>query len=193
VQPGCKAGDNFPAEELNGGGGEEEFNEDPEASSNLLRRPLGIGIPTTAGAASIPVTCGTQSGGNPNLFPSVPVNSVRVGTHDGYDRFVIEFAGSQVPGWTAIPKSSANFTKDPSGLPITLEGTAGIKLVVQPVQRGSYTGPIDFDTEFPQLAEACRLGDNEGVFSWGLGLTRQSCKRIFTLSSPTRLVVDVPN
>jgi hypothetical protein len=40
-----------------------------------------------------------------------------------------------------------------------------MKLVVRPVQQGSYTGPIDFDIECPQLAEACRLGDNEGVFS----------------------------
>jgi hypothetical protein len=78
-------------------------------------------------------------------------------------------------------------------MPITLEGKAGIKLVVRPIETGSYTGPIDFDPEFPQLAEAYRLGDFEGVFTWGLGLERQSCKRIFMLSGPTRRVVDVPH
>jgi hypothetical protein len=161
---------------------------------------IGLAIPTTAGAAvSIPVTCGTQSGGNANIFPPVKVADVRVGRHTeegGFDRFVIEFQGTQVPHWDAIPKSSATFYKDPSGIPITLEGTAGIKLVVRPIETGSYQvppRPIDFDPEFPQLAEAYRLGDNEGVFSWGLGLNHQSCKRIFTLTNPTRLVVDVPH
>jgi hypothetical protein len=88
---------------------------------------------------------------------------------------VIEFAGSRLPHWDAIPKSSSKFYKDPSGTPITLEGTAGIKVVVRPIETGSHSGPIDFDPEFAQLAEAYELGDNEGVFTWGLGLERQSC------------------
>jgi hypothetical protein len=158
---------------------------------------IGLAIPTTAGAASIPVTCGTQSGGgDPTQLPQILVAGVRVGLHTeegGFDRFVIEFTGTQIPHWEAIPKSGATFFKDPSGMPITLEGGAGIKLVVRPIKMGSYTGSPDFDPEFPQLAEAFQLGDNEGVFSWGLGLERQSCKRIFMLSGPTRLVVDVPH
>jgi hypothetical protein len=157
----------------------------------------GVPIPTTA-AASIPVTCGTQSGGgDPNQSPiAANSNGVRVGRHTeegGFDRFVIEFNGSRLPHWEAIPKSSSTFYKDPSGIPITLEGTAGIKLVVRPVQSGSYTGTPDFDPGFPQLAEAYKLGDFENVFTWGLGLEHQSCKRIFTLTNPTRLVVDVPH
>jgi hypothetical protein len=157
---------------------------------------IGFATPTTASAASIPVTCGAQvGGGDPNQFPQVPVASVRVGRHTeegGFDRFVIEFTGTQIPHWEAIPKSGSTFYKDASGMPVTLEGTAGIKLTVRPVVSGSYQGPPDFDTEFPQLAEAFELGDNEAVFTWGLGLTKQSCKRIFMLSGPTRLVVDVP-
>jgi hypothetical protein len=161
-----------------------------------LLASIGFATPTTASAASIPVTCGTQvGGGDPNQLPQVPVASVRVGRHTeegGFDRFVIEFNGSQVPHWEAIPKSGSTFYKDASGMPVTLEGTAGIKLTVRPVVSGTYQGPPDFDTEFPQLAEAFELGDNEAVFTWGLGLTKQSCKRIFMLSAPTRLVVDVP-
>ncbi len=160
---------------------------------------IGFATPTTASAASIPVTCGTQvGGGDPNQFPPIPVASVRVGRHTeegGFDRFVIEFSGTQIPHWEAIPKSGTTFYKDPSGMPITLEGHAGIKLTVRPIESGSYQvppHPIDFDPEFPELAEAYRLGDNESVFTWGLGLEKQSCKRIFMLSGPTRLVVDVP-
>jgi hypothetical protein len=119
---------------------------------------------------------------------------VRVGHHSDYDRFVIEFTpgDAPLPGWQAIPKSSATFYKDPSGLRVDLGGMAGIKLVVHPIASGSYNGPADFDTEFPQLAEAALLGDSESHFTWGLGLTKQSCKRIFSLTNPTRLVLDVP-
>jgi hypothetical protein len=59
-----------------------------------------------------------------------------------------------------------------------------------------FTPPSRYDPEppqFPQLAEVRDLGDDEGHVDFGLGLERQSCKRILTLTSPTRLVIDVPN
>jgi hypothetical protein len=171
----------------------------------VIRKLLAIGLPILlAGAAlAAPVsgnassalpgfTCGTQSGGSDSVF--APITAVRVGHHLGYDRFVVEFTGSFVPGYRAIPKSSAIFYFDPTGLPVTLEGTAGIKLVLHSTSmQGTYSGLSDFDPEFPQLAEARSIGDFEGFVTWGLGLERQSCKRIFTLGSPARLVVDVPN
>jgi hypothetical protein len=79
--------------------------------------------------------------------------------------------------------------------PARRKGKAGIKLTVRQIESGSYTGSPDFITGFPQLAEAFELGDNEGVFTWGLGLNHQSCKRIFSLTGPgskARLVLDVP-
>lgn len=171
----------------------------------MVRKFLAIGFPIlVAGAAlAMPVsasaspalsgfTCGTQSGGSDGVV--APITAVRVGHHLGYDRFVVEFSGSVVPGFRAIPKSSAKFYSDPLGQPVTLEGTAGIKLVMHSTSmHGTYGGPTDFDPEFPQLAEARSIGDFEGFVTWGLSLERQSCKRIFTLSSPSRLVVDVAN
>ncbi|HCF99478.1 MAG TPA: hypothetical protein DEV93_02930 [Chloroflexi bacterium] len=114
--------------------------------------------------------------------------------HVGYDRFVVEFSGAVVPGYKAIPKSSATFYTDPLGKPVTLEGRAGIKLVMHSTSmHGTYGGSTDLDPEFPQLAAARAIGDFEGFVTWGLSLERQSSKRIFTLSSPSRLVMDVPN
>jgi hypothetical protein len=161
---------------------------------------IGFAIPTTASAASIPVTCGTQSGGS-----ETPVNQiadVRIGHHTedgGFDRIVFEFVGSSMPNWTAIPKSSAVFFTDPKGERVDLQGTAGIKVAIRFITSGSYHGPTEFNPEpplFPQLAEARQIGDSENVTSWGLGLQHQSCKRILQLSGPgthTRLVIDVPN
>ena len=155
---------------------------------------IAFGAPVTASAspAGSGFTCGTQSGGSDGAV--APITAVRVGHHVGFDRFVVEFSGSVVPGYRAIPKSGATFYSDPLGQPVALEGTAGIKLVMHSTSmHGTYGGPADFDPEFPQLAEARAIGDFEGYVTWGLSLARQSCKRIFTLSSPSRLVVDVPS
>ncbi len=156
----------------------------------------GIALVTPVSAVAAPAsagfTCGTQTGGSSNVV--TPITAVRVGHHPGYDRLVFEFSGPSVPAYRAIPKSSARFYFDPTGQPVTLEGSAGIKLVMNSTSmHGTYGGPTDFDPEFPQLAEARALGDFEGYVTWGLGLERQSCKRIFTLAAPARLVVDVPN
>jgi hypothetical protein len=59
--------------------------------------------------------------------------------------------------------------------------------------RGTYFGAADFRTGFPQLREARLLGDFEGYVTWGLGLAHPSCKRVFKLTGPTRLVIDVPH
>jgi hypothetical protein len=159
---------------------------------------VGVAVPAPVGAAtSLPgFTCGTQSGGTDISGNPSAVTAVRVGSHPNeqpaYDRFVVEFANGPVPKWTAIPKSSANFTLSPSNKPVTLSGTAGIRLAFFTGTFPAYGGQTDLLTRLPQLAEARELEDHEGYVQWGLGLQHQSCKRIFQLAAPTRLVIDVP-
>jgi hypothetical protein len=167
-------------------------------NSALIGVALLVGLvafPTTATATLPSFTCGTQSGGT-DIHNPTTVSAIRVGRHDSespaYDRFVVEFSSGLVPKWTAIPKSSASFTLQPSGQQVTLVGTAGIRLDFFTGSFPAYGGRKDFVTGFPQLAEARELQDFEGHVQWGLGLNHQSCKRIFQLSSPTRLIVDVP-
>jgi hypothetical protein len=57
----------------------------------------------------------------------------------------------------------------------------------------SYHGSADFRTGFVELKEARSLGDFEGYVTWGLGLAHPSCKRVVTLTSPARLIIDVPH
>jgi hypothetical protein len=164
----------------------------------VLVAGIGLAVPAPAGAAtSLPgFTCGTQSGGTDINGNPTTVTAVRVGSHPNeqppYDRLVVEFANGPVPKWTAIPKSSANSTLSPSGQPVTLQGTAGIRLDFFTGSFPAYQGQTDFVTGFPQLAEARELEDHKGYVQWGLGLNHQSCKRIFQLSAPARLVIDVP-
>jgi formylmethanofuran dehydrogenase subunit D len=85
------------------------------------------------------------------------VTTVRVGQHPGYDRFVIEFGGG-VPAYTVTPQQSATFTRSPKGDQVTIEGTAGVVIVVHAVNNWtSYSGPIAFHPRYPYLRQALQV------------------------------------
>lgn len=154
---------------------------------------VGIVSASSAAAAALPgYRCGTLSGGSSTVHSQI--TDVRVGQHASFDRFVIEFSTHRVPHYQITPKSNTTFALDPSGRSVTLLGSAGQRVVLHTATGvGTYHGSADFRTGFPQLVEARRLGDFEGYVTWGLGLTHQSCRRVFTLTNPTRLVIDVPH
>ena len=164
-----------------------------------LSRPLSVlvlsvGALVSVGSAPVSAApgfvCGTVSGGTTMVHSHV--TDVRVGQHRTFDRFVIEFNTARLPRYRLTPKSDTTFTLEGSGHPVTLLGNAGLKVAVHfATGTGTYTGPTDFRPRFPQLKEARQLGDFEGYVTWGIGLGHQSCKRVFTLTNPTRLVIDV--
>ena len=84
-------------------------------------------------------------------------------------------------------------SRKPVGQTVTLSGTAGVLVRVH-----SATGANTFDgakdlihPEYQVLKEARQTEDFEGYVSWGLGLSKPTCIRAFTLSDPARLVVDL--
>lgn len=165
------------------------------AGATALVLVAGAAVPFQAGpaGAAAAYTCGSVRGGSVTSRP-IPVVDVRVGRHAGFDRFVVQFSGDRVSAYTVTPKSSAVFWLDPSGRRVTLRGTAGLKIVLHHATgQRSYHGPTDIKPAYPQLREARRIGDFEGVTTWGLGLHRTACHRVFTLSHPARLVIDVPH
>jgi hypothetical protein len=123
------------------------------------------------------------------------ITDVRVGTHDGYDRVVFEFA-SGVPQ-TVIKAVLPPFYADPSGLPIDVTGTAFLQVVmtggtkVSPAGGATYGGPTNFEPDFDQLAQLIEGGDFEAVSNWYLGLKGGGCLRVLTLTDPSRLVIDI--
>jgi hypothetical protein len=147
------------------------------------------GPPAVAGAV-----CGPQSGGSVRPVPPLAsVATVRAGRHPGFDRFVVEFAGTgPVPRFDVRPQASPTFVQDPSGVPVTLLGRAGVLVVLHDSSlHDGFRGPSDLKPRLPLLREARAIGDFEGVVRWGLGVSRPACARVFTLSAPTRLVIDL--
>lgn len=143
-------------------------------------------------AAGQPYSCDPASGGQPApLTAPVSMTAARVGTAAGYDRFVIEYDGP-VPVFQVSLRASPTFTQDGSGRQLTLQGEAGVLVRVEHgTGYPNYRGPTDFTPAYPALKEARLTGDFEGVTQWGLGVSSGSCLRVFTLSGPDRLVIDV--
>jgi hypothetical protein len=155
-------------------------------------------LPTLApsGTDLGPFGCLDHSGGA-NSGPAMQLTAVRVAHQPGFDRIVFEFgpqtgATAHAPAYTVSRQASAKFIKDPSGLPVTMRGSSGLRIVFHGASGAdSYTGPRDFIPSLPVVQEVEQLGDFEAVLSWGAGLSQAACIRTLELSNPTRLVIDV--
>jgi hypothetical protein len=141
-----------------------------------------------------PFTCALPVAGNATTGRAQIVD-VRVGTHDDYDRVVIEFEAG-VPAFT-LDETTPPLLKDPSDLPLDVEGNAFWQLVMQggtrvsPAGVETYDGKTDFMPGFVQLTELIEGGDFEAVSTWYFGLESEACVRVLTLTDPSRLVFDV--
>ena len=158
-------------------------------------RPTPATAPSAASAACATTAKGTLMGEQALL------TDVRVGTHDGYDRVVFEFASRGSPARDAatfeIAKASAPYYEDPSGRPIAIAGETVLGITFRGAttqtldSRSSYTGSRTFAPRFPILTELKSRGDFEAVNSWLAGTSGASCLKTQVLANPTRLVVDL--
>ena len=133
------------------------------------------------------------------------IRDVRVGAHEGYDRIVFEFEKG-IPAMD-VTVGTPPFTKDPSGLPLTVDGERFLVFILRggtgitPDGRVTYDGPTDFRPGFvpdhPPLVQLVQAGDFEAQSEWVAGLTKPvgmtepGCIRVFALSDPDRLVIDL--
>lgn len=144
----------------------------------------------------LPFAC-TPTVAIPATTDRAQITDVRVGTHDGYDRVVFEFSGG-IPQ-TLIEAVLPPFYQDASGLPLTVSGTAFLKITMHGASKVSpdggitYTGPTSFEPAFDQLVQLIEGGDFEAVSTWYLGLNGGGggCIRPLTLAGPSRLVIDI--
>lgn len=126
------------------------------------------------------------SGGQAELF------GVASGCHPTFDRFVIRAR-------FATPRYDVRYVKriiaDPSGLRVPLLGTKRIRVVIRNArghtQAGTNLLPHVRTPLCPNLRQIKTAGDFEGIVSFGLGLRRKTGFRVFRLTDPTRIVIDV--
>jgi hypothetical protein len=167
---------------------------DPPASS-------GPGLPTSSPTASADVTeslapfiCAMPISGAATT-PRAQISDIRVGEHAGFDRIVFEFAAG-TPQYT-IERAQPPLERDPSGLPATVGGSSFLRIVLHggtvqlPNGGTSYAGPTSYSPGFTRLKDLQSAGDFEAVGSWYVGMSGDACVRAFTLTAPSRLVIDL--
>ena len=151
-------------------------------TTSLCLAATAFGLPpfTTA-----PKTA-TGSGGQAELF------AIATGCHPTFDRFVVR-ARSATPGYSV--RYVSKVVADGSGKTVQLLGTKRIHVVVRDARAHTSGGgallPGALTPLCSNLRQAKLAGDFEGVVSFGLGLRRKTGFRVFRLSAPTRIVVDV--
>jgi hypothetical protein len=119
---------------------------------------------------------------------------IRVAEHEGFDRIVLEFTGGAGrPGWTAGYVDEAAL--DASGEVLTLAGDAVLDVYATGVTWPSkeyYSGPRQFQPQAGNVADVHVGATFEGYQQMLVGIDGTSVPfRIFALSAPTRLVIDV--
>jgi hypothetical protein len=89
------------------------------------------------------------------------------------------------PAFEVHPQSTAHFSKDPSGIPVDLSGTAGATIVLKGFRGDiqNYAGPVSITSSGPRLLQVYALGNFEGVVTWGAGLSGAGCANVATSSS----------
>ncbi|HEX6347851.1 MAG TPA: hypothetical protein VF160_00475 [Candidatus Dormibacteraeota bacterium] len=147
------------------------------------RAAAATAAPTAAPAATY--TCADLSGGGSTRSNVV---AVRAAAQDGFDRWVLEFDGP-VPGYTITRQANASFTEDASGRTLTLDGSAGVVVRLQPASSGAQA-PLAVAPRGTELRDLRRTGDFEGVVHWAAGLAAPACMHVTTLDGPPRLVID---
>ncbi len=160
----------------------------PSPSPVATTTPMPTTSPSPSPSAQDlgPFLCSDRAGGG---ALASQLTAVRVAHHPGYDRVTFEFAGA-LPSYALVRQTTAQFVRDASGQPVTLKGTAGLKLTFQGVDL-SATIPADQTPSLPVVAEVQNIGNFERVVSYGVGLNAPACVRVLELNGPARLVVDV--
>jgi hypothetical protein len=149
----------------------------------LLAGPSGASAlpPFTTAAKTSPA-----GGGQAEVY------GISAACHSGFDRYVIR-ARSAKPGYAV--KYVSRIFEDGSGDPVSLLGTKRIRVYVRDArahtQRGRNLVPAALTPRCRNLRQIKKAGDFEGLVTFGLGLNRRAGFRVFRLTAPTRIVIDV--
>ncbi|MEY8566047.1 hypothetical protein AALF15_05680 [Corynebacteriaceae bacterium 7-707] len=126
------------------------------------------------------------------------VAEVRTGSHEDFDRIVVELDGTGAPGWRVSTEDSP--TSDGSGLPISYDGETALVIdvrgVVTPTDSTGSTSSTGRTPVHEKANGVVRSVDVQGVVEGvqriviGLKNSDPSYK-VTLLDSPTRIVVDI--
>jgi hypothetical protein len=164
--------------------------------------------PTTEAPTTAPTTTPPEDEGDADpAFPTdtstqfaessgewdLVLTDVRVGEHEGFDRIVLEFTGTGVPGWSVGWVDRARL--DGSGEAVDLDGDAVLDVYASGTTwpaDGYYDGPQRLEPDGGEVDDVYVGGTFEGYTQVLAGVDGAPVPvRVFALAAPPRLVVDV--
>jgi hypothetical protein len=175
----------------------------PEAAATISAKPPATAGPTSG--ASSPDAAG-RAPANPApttaTTPRAPresgLTAIRVAEYGAYDRAVFQFANG-IPPYTVsyVPVVS----QDAKGTAVPLPGRSFLRVVFHPASEATklptgppgYSPPGTISPYFPTLLQVSAAGNFEGYVSFGLGLSGRAGYRVYTLTNPGRVVIDLPH
>lgn len=175
-----------------------------------LPAALLLAVATFANCNPSPPAPGTGSGGTggTTTYPAWTVDDVsyngasdhttvvdvRHGTHAGFDRVVFEFDGG-------VPDASIGYVDKPtwqcgSGDEVWLDGDAWLRVDLHGAQahtdEGYPTLPYrSFRSGYTLLLEGEQVCDYEAEVAWVFGVSSPNGYRVYALTNPDRLVIDL--
>ena len=184
--------------------------EEPEVRGTASSAPPASSSPSPlAPAASAPAEVESAPPANAPVFPAdaslkteepsggpLSVTAVRIARQDGYDRVVFELGGRNggSPGWQVQYVDDPR--RDGSGDPVEVAGDATLVVLISGAGYPFDTGVEEAgDADVPaglELVRDVEVGSVfEGVHEAFIGVAREAPFRVFRLSDPARVVVDV--
>ena len=160
----------------------------------IHRRSAAVLLALAAmGALAAPAAAASAAG--PVAARAIPtLTDIRAGHHPGFDRLVFQFSGP-LPAHRTV-RYVRKVIGDASGRPILVTGNARLEVRFSAAsghdQSGHSTyGPARRAFALPNLIQVVNAGDFEAHLGFGIGLARKEHVHVFTLASPSRVVIDV--
>ncbi len=152
-------------------------------------------------ASALGVTLLTQTPAVAVTSPTcadICILGVRAATHPTFDRFVIDLGEGGVPGWTtSVQTTPLYWGEEGSQTQVPIQGDSYLKVTLMPAEafdvnyQSTYTSPRSQTFAFPSLKGQALVYSFEDSNTFGLALGAHSSYKVFKLTAPNRIVVDV--
>ena len=132
-----------------------------------------------------------------NLETPAVLADVRTGKHDGFDRVVFEFKGTEMPSFY-IEYIGEPITQCGSGNEVELTGKGALEVRFTPAQAHTEDGKPtlffsdnDQNPNYEVIKKVKSTCDFEGNVTWAVGISQANNYRVLELENPVRLAVDI--
>ncbi|MGW4159873.1 AMIN-like domain-containing (lipo)protein [Streptomyces sp. NPDC004788] len=123
---------------------------------------------------------------------------IRTATHDTYDRLVIDLGEGTIPGWTTGEQTTPLYWgEEGSQTQVPIKGDSYLKVSLMPAEtfdgnyQPTYTSPRSESYAYPSLKGQAFVYSFEDSNTFGLALGPHSSYKVFKLTAPNRIVIDI--